>query len=127
LGRSAEAAEAALESILVCLAPVTDQENALRFTPSEQELDKKLERARADLGGRETPLLRLAEARTLAHSGAEERAERRAEEALELSRSLGQREWAWRSLSLLAELLAAAGRHTRAERVRAEAIEILEE
>lgn len=127
LGRHAEAAESALESILLCLAPATDKENVFRFAPTQQELETKLSRARADLAERETPLLRLAEARVLAHSGAAERAERRVEEALELSRSLGQREWAWRSLSLLAEVLEAAGRQTRAERVRAEAVEILEE
>lgn len=128
LGRHAEAAEAALETVIVLLAPraVASAESG-GLAPAQKDIETALARARADLGDRETPLLRLAEARALAYAGDSELAETRAEEALSLARASGQREWAWRSLGLLAELLQAAGRHTRAERVRAEAAEILEE
>lgn len=128
LGRRAESAEAALESILVLFAPrPSETVDSATPQPAQKEIDEALGRARADLGERQTPLLLLAEARGLAHAGESERAEARAEEALGLARAAGQREWAWRSLGLLAELLERAGRQTRAERVRAEAVEILEE
>jgi serine/threonine-protein kinase PknK len=94
---------------------------------TQKAVDAAMERGRALLAGKDTPLLRLAEARVLAFQGEGERAEKRAVEAKELALEAGQREWAWRALALEAELLEEAGRHTRARRARLDATEILEE
>jgi serine/threonine-protein kinase PknK len=124
--RPAEAAEAALEGLLTWLGGV-GAPGGPGLAIGEADVEASLARGRGLLGEKVTPLLCLAEARALAFRGENERAEARAGEAKTLSLETGQREWAWRALSLEAELLEQAGRHTRARRARLEATEILEE
>src|SRR5690606_11355455 len=96
-----EAAEAALESILV----------GVRQTGFERStLEARLRQAREHLRDEDSlrPLLALAEA-ALALAIDADRAEAACERALETAEASGQREWLWRSLELHAELLERTG------------------
>lgn len=132
LGRGREAAEALLEKILVATAtePTSDAAGAASLAEgppiSLVTLGNDLEAARR-LSEGPTALLRLAEARVAALTGEPGRAEELAAEALELAEATEQKEWAWRSLALAADLADAAGKRTKAERLRGRAIEFLED
>ncbi len=125
LGRKPDAAEAALEAVLAAASPTTGA--AGRFVPTEEGLRALLSRGREHLGGKETPLLLLAEARVAYFSGEEELAEKFAHKARKLAEEGSFREWAWRAAALEAVLFEAAGKRTRAQRANQDAVEILED
>lgn len=120
LGRTLDAAESRLESILVAVR-----------APNVQvlELRRRLRRAADELGSAPAhrSLLLLAEARVEARAGDEEAAKVRLEEALEAARDAQQKEWIWRALEARAELEEAAGQSLHARRDREEALAVLEE
>lgn len=120
LGRKRDAAEAALEGVLL----------ALRAPPFKlREIEERLELTRQLIGeeGAHEPLLRIAEARLCLASGDEVGAEARGQVALEAAEAAGQRDWLWRALELHAEVLERTGRAQRARRVRLQALEVVEE
>ncbi len=127
LGRVADAAEAALESVLVAAGHSEEGTAFSAYVPSLDSLESRLSQGRELLGGKRNALLLLAEARVSHHRGKELEAERLAEEAREIASQAGHREWAWRAALLMSVLLDRAGKHTRAAKVREEAVEILEE
>lgn len=120
LGRKREAAEAALEGVLVGVRADTVERSLLQ---------RRLERARELLADEPNhrALLRLAEARLLLAQGDERGAEERCAEALAAAEAGGQREWLWRSLELEAELCERMGRAQRARRARQRALEVVED
>lgn len=120
LGRKRDAAEAALEGVLLALRTSTFQ---LR------EVEERLEATRRLIGeeGAHEPLLRIAEARLYLASGDEAEAEARCQLAVEIAETAGQRDWSWRALELHAEVLERTGRAQRARRVRQRALEVVEE
>ncbi|HEX9619340.1 MAG TPA: sigma 54-interacting transcriptional regulator [Polyangiaceae bacterium] len=120
LGRTLDAAESRLESILVAVRD-----------PKAQvlELRRQLRRAADELGSAPAhrPLLLLAEARVAALAGDEQTARERLERALDAAREAQQKEWIWRALESRAELADAAGQSLHARRDREEALALLEE
>src|SRR5690606_19106919 len=123
--RKPDAAEAALEAVLAAATPT--QGASGRFVPSVEMLEELLERGKASLEGKETPLLLLAQARVAYFAGDEEVAEKYAHKARKLSEESNHREWAGRAAALEALLFEAAGKRTRAQRATQDAVEILED
>lgn len=126
LGRKADAAEAALEAVLAAAGPFAERQG-VRFVPTLEFLRNLLERGKAHLEGKESPLSLLAEARVAYVAGDEEDAERFAHGARKLAQEASFREWAWRAAALEAVLFEAAGKRTRAQRANQDAVEILED
>ena len=131
MGRRRDASEPYLEGVLLLCqvgrGGAPSGRSVETFVPTEDSIRERLERGRALLGDEATPLLRLAEARFADYRGESDRAEELAREAARLARDTSHREWAWRALALEAELADAAGKKTRAQKAREEAVEILEE
>lgn len=128
LGRRADAAEAALEAVLVAAAYAPEGDRASsRFVPSLRLLEGLLGHGRRLLGEEDNALLLLAQARVDYFAGREAEAENLARQARSRAQADGKKEWDWRAAALEAEILDAAGQRTRAARVIQEAVETLEE
>ncbi len=128
LGRRTDAAEAALEAVLVAgsYAPEGERSSS-RFVPSLRLLEGLLEHGRRLLESEENALFLLATARVEYFAGREQQAELTARRARQAAQAAGKREWDWRAAALEAQILDAAGKRTRAARVIQEAVEVLEE
>lgn len=128
LGRRGDAAEAALEAVLVAASYHTSPEqNASKFVPSHKLLINLIEHGERLLDNEENALLLLARARTHYFIGEEEKAEELAQRARTSAEQTNRREWAWRAAALEAEILEAAGKRTKAARATALAVEVLED
>jgi transcriptional regulator with GAF, ATPase, and Fis domain len=116
LGRKRDAAEAALEGVLV----------GARIGKA---LEERFARARTLLGdgAAQSPLFKLAEARLALTRGDDAAAERACSEAIQAAERSGQREELWRGSELSAELEERAGRSRRARQARERALEVLED
>ncbi len=128
LGRRTDAAEAALEAVLVAgsYAPEGERTSS-RFVPSLRLLEGLLEHGRRLLESEENALFLLATARVEYFAGREQQAELTARRARQAAQAAGKREWDWRAAALEAQILDAAGKRTRAARIIQEAVEVLEE
>jgi serine/threonine-protein kinase PknK len=120
IGRAGEEAEARLEGVLFG-SQIAGADPAA--------LASEIQRAEARLGGAPThrPLLAVAKGRVAEIASDEASARVAFDEALELARAGGNKEWVWRVLDARAQLEASAGHPLKARRDREAALDVLEE
>ncbi len=127
LGRSADGAEARLESILMRLEAFPgDVGDATQEAP---RLAEELAQARAGLGdhSEHEALASLVEASIALARGDELGCGRALERTLRQARNAGRHEWTWRALALRARVARAQGAHALARRDGQSALATLEE
>jgi serine/threonine-protein kinase PknK len=120
IGRTVDAAEARLESVLVC---------SQGPEPDIEALSAELLRAKAQLveSHEHKALVCAATARVATLMGDEVAARAALEEGLVASREASQLEWTWQILAARAELAERSGQYLMARRDRLDAVTILEE
>jgi transcriptional regulator with GAF, ATPase, and Fis domain len=119
LRRPVDAAEALLERVLF---------RARAQQPEPAEMQEDLFRAEALLSdsGAHRPLLLLARGKLARLAGEREQARIALDDAVEVAREAGQRDWLWRALEARAELRVIAGDAGGADADRREAVQVLE-
>lgn len=119
MGRASEEAEARLEGVLIA---------AQMAGADPAALTREIQRAEARLGSAPThrALLAVAKGRVAEIASDEATARAAFDEALELARAGGNKEWVWRALDARAQLEASAGHPLKARRDREAALDVLE-
>ena len=121
-GRAHDAVESRLEGLLA---------RARQPGPDASSLARELDAVRASLGesglGEHAALAELARGAVAHVAGDEDAARRALDEAIDLARKAGRREWAWQALDARARLAAAQGGVATARRDTESALAMLEE